>query len=90
MAVLNPRRRLVSFRISDEELDQLNQLRLERGIRSLSDLARNAVQGLLVSEEPHHSENVLRERVDSLSEEVSALNQRLSMLEGKHASAIVD
>ncbi|MDX1979812.1 MAG: hypothetical protein SFV51_06065 [Bryobacteraceae bacterium] len=43
MPVFNPRNRLVNFRLSDEEFDQLRASSAVSGARSLSDFARNAV-----------------------------------------------
>lgn len=47
MSVLKPRSRLVYFRVSEDEFQLFNHLRESTGARSLSDLARTAIQGLL-------------------------------------------
>ena len=44
MAVLKPRRRLVYFRISEDEFQQIQQLCAVTGARSISEMARSAVQ----------------------------------------------
>jgi uncharacterized protein (DUF1778 family) len=43
MPVFNPRNRLVNFRLSDEEFEQLRASSAVSGARSLSDFARSAV-----------------------------------------------
>ena len=43
MSVLNPRNRLVNFRLSDEEFDRLKTACAEFGARSISDFARGSV-----------------------------------------------
>ena len=47
MSVLKPRNRLVYFRVTEEEFQQLNHLCISRGARSISDLARSAVRNLM-------------------------------------------
>jgi hypothetical protein len=45
---------MVSFRLSEQEYDDLLALCSARGARSLSDLARDAMQGLLNETGVHH------------------------------------
>src|SRR6266700_2714706 len=47
MAVLKPRTKLVYFRVSEEELQQFNRVCVLEGARSVSDLARSAMQRAL-------------------------------------------
>ena len=47
MAVLKPRERLVYFRVSEDEFRQFVGVCEQAGARSVSDLARNAVQRLI-------------------------------------------
>src|SRR5262245_35999909 len=47
MAVLNPRSRLVYFRVSEEEFQALNRVCQSQGARSLSVLMRSAMQGMI-------------------------------------------
>ena len=49
MAVLRRRSRMVSFRLSEQEYEHLLTLCSERGARSLSDLARDAMHALLLN-----------------------------------------
>jgi len=47
MAVLRPRNRLVYFRVSEDEFQQFNQICEAARARSVSDLARFAVQRMI-------------------------------------------
>ena len=47
MAVLNPRSRMISVRLSEEEYSALRQLCSDIGARSVSDLTRDAMRVLL-------------------------------------------
>ena len=47
MRVLRPRSRIISIRMSEEEFSTLRQLCVATGARSVSDLAREAMRGLL-------------------------------------------
>lgn len=49
MAVIKRRSKMVSFRLSEQEYQDLLMLCEQRGSRSISDLARDAVFNLLVS-----------------------------------------
>jgi hypothetical protein len=52
MAVIKRRSKMVSFRLSEQEYKDLLMLCEQRGSRSISDLARDAVFKLLVSGGP--------------------------------------
>jgi DNA-binding transcriptional regulator GbsR (MarR family) len=47
VAVLKPRERLVYFRITEDEFHQFANVCEQEGARSISDLARSAVQRLI-------------------------------------------
>lgn len=47
MRVLRPRSRIVSIRMSEEEFTTLRRICVATGARSLSDLAREAMRGLM-------------------------------------------
>src|SRR5580704_4782187 len=47
MSVLKPRNRLVYFRVSEDEFQQFNQMCESVGARSISDLARSAIQQMI-------------------------------------------
>lgn len=57
MAVIKRRSKMVSFRLSDEEYRDLLMLCEQRGSRSISDLARDAVFNLLISGHGHPKVN---------------------------------
>jgi hypothetical protein len=46
MALVSARNRLIYFRVSEEELTRIRSLAASRGARSLSDLAREAIEGM--------------------------------------------
>ncbi len=52
MSVINPRNRLVNFRVSEKEFDLLKEASSRHGARSLSEFARNAVLGSLEQDGP--------------------------------------
>ena len=80
MAVLRRRCRMVSFRLSEQEYQHLITLCTERGARSLSDLARDAMQGLLITED--HKGNGLRTEVEKLTERIEEFERELKRLVG--------
>jgi hypothetical protein len=47
MAILNPRSRMISVRLSEEEYSALRRLCAVSGARSVSDLTRDAMRALL-------------------------------------------
>ncbi|MBM3726941.1 MAG: hypothetical protein FJW40_16150 [Acidobacteria bacterium] len=52
MSVTKPRNRLVNFRLSEEEFDQLRSACATNGARSISDFARSAVLGSISTYRP--------------------------------------
>jgi hypothetical protein len=76
MAVLKRRARLVTFRVSNEEYDILQNVCLKAGFRSLSDFARSAVNyRALVLSAP---QRMLSEDLSTLSSELAALDETLN------------
>ena len=53
MSVLKPRNRLVYFRVSEDEFQQFNQMCELVGARSISDLARSAIQRMIQQDINH-------------------------------------
>jgi len=53
MSVLKPRNRLVYFRVSEDEFQQFNQMCESVGARSISDLARSAIQRMIQQDGQH-------------------------------------
>ena len=82
MRVLRPRSRIVSIRMSEEEFSTLRRICVATGARSVSDLAREAMRGLLngakqeSSGDGSHNQysaqmRSLEQKVDQLSAEVA-------------------
>ncbi len=63
MAVLKPRERLVYFRISEDEFRQFVSVCEQAGARSVSDLARNAVQSLIADGQRQRDGQELDEKI---------------------------
>jgi hypothetical protein len=80
MRVLRPRSRIVSIRMSEEEFSTLRRICLTTGARSVSDLAREAMRGLLNGTSQETGDTTrneysaqmreLEQRVDKLSAEI--------------------
>lgn len=77
MTVLKLRTRMISVRLSDDEYSALQTLCLTRGSRSVSDLTRDAVRGLLNRKE---GEDLLTERLEELRLQVKGLDQKIEQL----------
>ena len=85
MTVLKRRSRMVSFRLSEEEYEGLKHICIAVGARSLSDVARDAVQRLLESgSSPRKDLNaefeVLTGRMEVLDREVKRLAHLLDQM----------
>lgn len=80
MAVFNPRTRLVSFRLSEEEYESLRKASLSRGARSISDYARAALCRLLESP-PGSGDDGLEAKVIQLDEQMQQLSLELHRLQ---------
>jgi hypothetical protein len=74
MAVLKPRNRLVYFRVSEDEFLQFSAICQSAGARSLSDLARLAMQQMLAQ---RTEEAQIARRLRTFDELISVLNDRL-------------
>lgn len=89
MAVLDPKTRLVSFRLTNQEFEQLNLLCAAKGSRSLSDLTRTAVREVLRLHNPAKQTAAgdpnVRNEVDDLRQIVAALMERVGRLERSDA-----
>ena len=82
MRVLRPRSRMISVRMSEEEFSTLRRMCVATGARSLSDMAREAMRGLLnganqetaadaTKNEYHVQMKDLEQKVERLSAEVA-------------------
>lgn len=87
MAVLKPRERLVYFRVSEDEFHQFVSVCEKEGARSVSDLARNAVQRLIAECHKNREDRELTPKVEKLEQavaELTGLVQTLATLLRSH------
>lgn len=80
MAVLKPRERLVYFRVSEDEFRQFVGVCEQAGARSVSDLARNAVQRLIADGQRHREDNSIDEKIQVLERLIAAVTEQLQLL----------
>jgi hypothetical protein len=78
MSVIDPRNRLVNFRLSQSEFERLRQVCVRLGARSVSEFARNAVLQSL--EEAASGPPAWRGRLVALDQKVSELEIRVEHL----------
>lgn len=79
MSVINPRNRLVNFRLSEAEFEALRQKCGSTGARSISEFARTAVLEKINGAESAGGDNS-RHRVLQLDNKVAELETRVSQL----------
>jgi hypothetical protein len=80
VAVLRPRERLVYFRISEDEFRQFVSVCEQAGARSVSDLARNAVQRLIADGQRQREDQELDEKIRVLERMIAAVSEQLRVL----------
>lgn len=80
MAVLKPRERLVYFRISEDEYRRFTSVCEESGARSVSDLARNAVQRLIDEGQRHQQQDQMEEKLRLLEHLIAEVKEQLQLL----------
>ena len=80
MAVLKPRERLVYFRISEDEFRQFVSVCEKEGARSVSDLARSAVQRLITNGERQREGEELAQKMHRLETLIAAVTEQLQLL----------
>jgi hypothetical protein len=80
VAVFKPRERLVYFRVSEDEFRQFSSVCEQGGARSLSDLARNAVQRLLAEGHRQREGQELEEKMRLLESLIAAVTEQLHLL----------
>jgi len=78
MSVINPRNRLVNFRLSDEEFERLKVACSQFGARSISDFARGSVLERIVDGPEREARP--QERIVELDHKLSALEGQVSQL----------
>jgi hypothetical protein len=84
VAVLRPRERLVYFRISEDEFRQFSSVCEEAGARSVSDLARSAVQRLIDDGKRHREGQEIEEKIRMLDRLIAEVTEQLRVLEMSH------
>lgn len=85
MAVLKPRERLVYFRVSEDEFRQFVGVCEQAGARSVSDLARNAVQRLIADGQRHREDHSIDEKIQVLERLIAKVTEQLQLLTVKEA-----
>ncbi len=80
MAVLKPRERLVYFRISEDEFRQFVGVCEQAGARSVSDLARNAVQRLIAEGNRQREDEELADKMKRLERLIAEVTEQLQIL----------
>jgi hypothetical protein len=80
VAVFKPRERLVYFRISEDEFRQFSSVCEQGGARSVSDLARNAVQRLIAEGQRQREGHELEEKMRVLEGLIAAVTEQLQLL----------
>jgi len=80
VAVLKPRERLVYFRVSEDEFRQFVSVCEQAGARSVSDLARNAVQRLIADGQRHREDHSIDEKFQVLERLIAAVTEQLQLL----------
>jgi hypothetical protein len=80
MLVLKKKTRIITFRLSEEEFQQLLSASVSRGARSVSDYARDVLFRELQNNEADHENQALHDRVDRLASELQSLNIEINYL----------
>lgn len=80
MAVLKPRERLVYFRISEDEFRQFVSVCEQAGARSVSDLARSAVQRLIADGNRQREGEELADKMHRLERLIAEVTEQLHLL----------
>jgi hypothetical protein len=87
VAVLKPRERLVYFRVSEDEFRQFVSVCEQAGARSVSDLARNAVQRLISEGQRQREGQELEEKMRVLDRLIAAVTEQLQLLSSQSRGA---
>ena len=77
MTVLNPRSRMISIRLSEEEYSALRRLCSVTGARSVSDLTRDAMRALLNGTERRDAVGI---EVDEFRAEIRGMDRKIEQL----------
>lgn len=84
MSILKPRTRIVYFRVSEEEFHRLMDLCPAHGARSISELARGAMQDIIRGADGADRERDVVQKLDALDRTVSEMSQNLKRLIPAH------
>jgi hypothetical protein len=79
MSVLRPRKRVLYFRVSEDEFEQFNRICESTGARSVSDLARFAMQNM-VQKSGSGNGNAVSDQLAALETMVRNLNGQVRQL----------
>lgn len=80
MSILKPRTRIVYFRVTEEDFHRLVGLCPVHGARSISELARSAVQNMIRGTQPNAGDREVVETLHAIDKTVSEMNQNLKRL----------
>jgi len=80
VAILKPRERLVYFRVSEDEFHQFVSVCEEEGARSVSELARSAVQRLIAECHRNREDREVTPKVERLEQLIAELTGQLEIL----------
>jgi len=80
MPVLNPRSRLISLRLTDDEYQALIRITRAEGARSTSELARNAICSFLTRCDSPARETETPERISQIEAELKRLKRVLETM----------
>ena len=78
MTIAKPRSRMISVRLSEDEYLALHQLCAVTGARSVSDLTRDAMQGLLNQVSREDALGEFRNQMSSLVRKIEELSERVT------------
>ena len=85
MTVLNPRSKMISVRLSEEEYAALRELCSVTGARSVSDLTRDAMRALLNS---RNQEEPLRFLAGEFRDQLMSLDHKIEQLASEIANLL--
>ena len=80
MSILKPRTRVVYFRVSEEDFHRLVDLCPARGARSISELARSAMQNIIRGAQDDTADRDVVKTLHAIDKTVSEMNQNLKRL----------
>ena len=76
---INRRTKIISIRVTTDEFNRLQDLCATRGVNTISQLARVAMEGL-IGQENGKSNGSVESRVDEIRERMSALDREIARL----------